>query len=81
MPWKRQIEAVLRGKAPLESLPPQIRQQAAEFYVDAARNTVGRNADVASKLNYDRARYLRNGGDPPGDIHEFGAKHGYKVEK
>ena len=45
------------------------REAAARFYEQQAAKVVGKYSEAARKLNLERARYLREGGVPPGKIH------------
>ena len=55
---RRRVEAVLKGKAPLNSLTPEERKAAAEFYRQVADRTTGRFAREARLYNLARAEYL-----------------------
>ena len=47
------------------------REAAARFYEKAAARVGGKYSEAARRLNLARAKYLREGGVPPGKIHGF----------
>lgn len=65
------VKDALIGKVPLESIAPAERKIAAEFYERVANEVGGTQQDAARALNQARARFLREGGEPPGHIHSF----------
>jgi hypothetical protein len=52
------VNEVLNGKKSLDSLTPQQRQQAADFYRELSGHTTGKHADAAARFNRLRADYL-----------------------
>ena len=66
------VNAVLKGRAPLESLSQAERRAAADFFRAEAERVGGRYKEAARLYNLERARYLEEGGPtPPGTLHEF----------
>jgi RHS repeat-associated protein len=69
---RRAVEAVLKGSEDLETLDPEVREQAASFYEDVAANVGGKLETEARAFNLERARYLREGGRvAPGTLPKF----------
>lgn len=68
----RAVKDALIGKVPLESIPPAERKIAAEFYERVANEAVTGQSEIPARaLNKARAKFLREGGEPPVNIHPF----------
>ena len=67
----KNVKDVIDKKRPLETLSRSEREVAARWYEKVAERVKGTKAEQAKRLNQDRARYLREGGKPPGKIHEY----------
>jgi RHS repeat-associated protein len=66
------VKNVLKGNGKLEQLTAAERELAAKFYERVAKEAVGgKNEAAARALNEARAKFLREGGKPPIDIHNF----------
>jgi RHS repeat-associated protein len=66
------VKQALKGGVPLDSIPQAEREIAAKFYERVANEAVSGAKEAAAKaLNLARAKFLREGGKPPVDIHNF----------
>ncbi len=66
------VRNVLKGSGKLEQLSAAERELAAKFYERVAKEAVGgKNEAAARALNEARAKFLREGGTPPINIHKF----------
>lgn len=68
----KSVKDAVSGKGPLSSISRSEREIAAKFYERAAKEVVkGPKANEARALNLARAKFLREGGAPPINIHNF----------
>ncbi len=66
------VKAALKGTVSRENIPVAERELAAKFYERVANEVVSGPKEAAAKaLNLERAKFLREGGKPPVDIHPF----------
>lgn len=66
------VKEALKGRIARESIPVAEREIAAKFYERVANEVVSGPKETAAKaLNLARAKFLREGGKPPIDIHGF----------
>ena len=66
------VKEALKGQVARETIPAAERELAAKFYERVANEVVSGPKEAAAKaLNLARAKFLREGGMPPIDIHGF----------
>ena len=62
----------MKGRVSREAIPAVERELAAKWYERVANEVVSGPKEAAAKaLNLARAKFLREGGSPPIDIHGF----------
>ncbi|MEK6602169.1 MAG: hypothetical protein AABZ09_09835 [Candidatus Binatota bacterium] len=67
-PYKNMINEAFVGKRPVEDIPLDIRFRAADYYEEIAKHVAGSRREEAEHLNLKRAKFLRQGGTPPGNL-------------
>lgn len=67
-PYRSMINEAFVGKRPVEDIPPAIRFRAADYYEEIAKHVSGSRREEAEQLNLKRAKFLRQGGTPPGNL-------------
>jgi predicted transcriptional regulator len=66
------VKNALKGVVARETISPAEREVAARFYERVANEAISGTKEAAAKaLNLARAKFLREGGRPPMDIHNF----------
>jgi len=67
-PYRSMINEAFVGRRPVEDIPLDIRRRAADYYEEIAKHVGGSRRDEAEQLNLKRAKFLRQGGTPPGNL-------------
>ena len=67
-PYRSMINEAFVGKRPVEDIPLDIRRTAADYYEEISKHVGGRRREEAEQLNLKRAKFLRQGGTPPGNL-------------
>jgi hypothetical protein len=66
------VKEALKGRVARDAISPAEREIAAKFYERVANEVVSGPKEAAAKaLNLARAKFLKEGGKPPIDIHGF----------